>query len=27
LNGLAVDTSSGWTREQWREFLDDALGK
>ena len=27
LNGLAVDTASGWTREQWREFLDDALGK
>jgi len=25
VNGLFVDTSSGWTTEQWHQFFDDAL--
>jgi len=25
VNGLFVDTSSGWSTEQWHEFFDNAL--
>ena len=27
VNGLAVDTSSGWTREEWFAFFDRVLGE